>query len=248
MIWKVIENPVLGCNSFLVGDEMSGQGVAIDPLAQIGVDAYVLSAQDLGIQIVDVLETHVHADHVSAARALATELSVPYRISRLAPAKFDFAPLADGTHLKYGNVSIEVWETPGHTPDSVAFILRDLARGEEPWAVLTGDSLFVGDVGRPDLAESGEEAIRKAASAQFESVKRLMTLPDWTEVWPAHYGSSPCGGIFMNRRSHSTIGYERRCNPFVQLSDRETFVAETLRFLKPPPEEAATIRVANLTA
>jgi hydroxyacylglutathione hydrolase len=248
MIWKVIQNPTLGCNSFLIGDEISGQGVVVDPLAQVGVEAYILSAHDLGMQIIEVLETHVHADHVSCALDLTKELSVPYRISRHAPAVFAFTPLADDTRLHYGALTIDVWETPGHTKDSVSLILYDLARGLDPWAVLTGDSLFVGDVGRPDLVDADETAVRLAALDQYHSIQRLMTLPDWTELWPAHYGSSPCGGIFMNRRPQSTIGYERRLNPFVHLSDPDIFVEETLRYLKPPPEEADSIRTANLTA
>ncbi len=248
MIWKVIQNPALGCNSFLIGDEISGQGVAVDPLGQIGIESYVLSAQDLGMKIVEVLETHVHADHVSCALDLAQELSVPYRISRHAPADFRFKPLEDNARLTYGSLAIDVWETPGHTPDSVSLILFDLARGQGAWAALTGDSLFVGDVGRPDLVNPSESAVKRAAYDQYHSLQRLMTLPDWTELWPAHYGSSPCGGIFMNRRSQSTIGYERRFNPFVHLTDPDIFVEETLRFLKPPPQEAEAIRTANLTA
>jgi glyoxylase-like metal-dependent hydrolase (beta-lactamase superfamily II) len=250
VIWSVIQNPRLGCNSFLVGDEVSGQGAVVDPLGQVGIEAYVLEAHSLGMQIVEVLETHVHADHVSLAKDLARELSVPYRISRHAPiiSMTEAHRLAEGMRLEYGALALDVWETPGHTPDSLALVIRDLARGEAPWAVLTGDSLFVGDVGRPDLVDADEAAIKQATINQYHSIRRLMELPDWTELWPAHYGSSPCGGIFMNRRPQSTIGYERQFNPFIKLTDEETFVKETLRFLKPPPQDAKEIRATNLSA
>ncbi|NMP21930.1 MBL fold metallo-hydrolase [Sulfobacillus harzensis] len=245
MIWQTLQNPELGCNSYLIGDEVTGQGLVVDPLEALGVDHYVLSAQDLGIDIQMVVETHVHADHASCASELAKALGVPHGISHAAPATFPHQDLKDQEVLKFGMLSVEVWETPGHTPDSISLIIRDLRRGTVPWAVLTGDSLFVGDVGRPDLADANEEAVLEAAKKQHASVHRLMGLPDGVELWPAHYGSSPCGGIFMNKSPHSTIGYEREANPFLTM-DLDTFVDQTLRLLKPPPEDAAKLREQNL--
>lgn len=245
MIWLTVRNPELGCNSYIVADEVTGQGMVVDPLGAIGGEYYVLQAQDLGVEITLVVETHVHADHDSCAGVLASMLNVPHALSHRAPAEFIFQPLHDGEILPFGSLTAEVWETPGHTPDSISLIIRDLRRGELPWAVLSGDSLFVGDVGRPDLAEATDDAIRSATQDQFSSIHRLMDLPDWTELWPAHYGSSPCGGIFMNKSPHSTIGYERHANPFLDM-DRETFVEQTLRLLKPPPAEAKQIRQHNL--
>ena len=246
MIWQTLQNPELGCNSYLVGDEVTGRGLVVDPLAALGADHYVLAAQDLGINIEMAVETHVHADHASCARELVKSLRVTHGISQHAPVVFSHQDLEEGQILRFGMLSVEVWETPGHTPDSLSLIIRDLRRGTEPWVVLSGDSLFVGDVGRPDLADANETAIRNAARRQYASIHRLMTLPDGVELWPAHYGSSPCGGIFMNKSPHSTIGYERHANPFVAM-DEDTFVEQTLRLLKPPPQEAAKLRSQNLT-
>ncbi len=245
MIWLTMHDPNLGCSSYIIGDEVTGQGVVVDPLGALGVEQYVLSAQDAGIEIGLVIETHVHADHLSCASALASALGVPHAVSVAAPVEFPHQDLQDGELLTLGMLTLEVWLTPGHTPDSLSLIVRDLRRSTKPWAVLTGDSLFVGDVGRPDLADADDAAIRFAAQKQFDSVHRLLALPDGTEVWPAHYGSSPCGGIFMNKSPHSTIGYEREANPFLSM-DQDTFVDQTLRLLKPPPEEAQAVRRKNL--
>lgn len=245
MIWQTLQNSDLGCSSYIIGDEVTGKGLVVDPLEALGVDQYVLTAQDLGVDIEMVVETHVHADHLSCASELAQMLGVPHGISQHAPATFSHQDLRDGQTLEFGMLTVDVWETPGHTPDSLSFVIRDLRRGKAPWVVLTGDSLFVGDVGRPDLADADDQAIREAARHQHASVHRLLSLPDGVELWPAHYGSSPCGGIFMNKSPHSTIGYEREANPFLAM-DVDTFVEQTLRLLKPPPEEAARLRQQNL--
>lgn len=246
MIWLALWNPELGCSSYVIGDEVTGQGLVVDPLAALGVNHYVLAAQDAGVEIGMVVETHVHADHASCASSLAQAVGVPHGISHKAPAAFAHQDLREGDVLSFGMLTVDVWETPGHTPDSLSLVIRDLRRGNAPWAVLTGDSLFVGDVGRPDLADANPAAIQEAAREQHRSVHRLMSLPDGTELWPAHYGSSPCGGIFMNKSPHSTIGYERGANPFLEM-DRDTFIDQTLRLLKPPPEEAGELRRQNLT-
>jgi len=248
LLWNVLYDPELGCSSYLVGDATTGQAAVIDPLGRIGPQEYRLAAQDLGAEIAMVVETHVHADHRSCAAELAQATGVPHALSRHTPARFPFRALAEGDRIALGRVELEVWETPGHTPDSISLLLRDRARADDVWAVLTGDSLFVGDVGRPDLAEAEETAVREAALAQFASVRRLMTLPDFTEIWPAHYGSSPCGGLFMSKKPSSTVGFERRHNRFCQLTDGETFVRMTLDLLKPPPADAAQIRADNLGA
>lgn len=246
MIWIALQDPALGCSSYLVGDDATGDALAVDPLGALGADAYVLAAQEAGLAIRHVVETHVHADHVSAARGLAEVLNLPVSLSHRAPADFAFRPLRDGDVIALGAVQVEVWETPGHTDDSISLIVRDHNRGADPWLAMTGDSLFVGDVGRPDLAEASEDAVRTAARRQFASIRRILTLPDFTELYPAHYGASPCGGLFMSRKPHSTVGYERRCNRFLQLSDADAFVDQVLRFLKPPPAGAARIRARNL--
>lgn len=246
MIWLSLHNPELGCSSFVIGDEVTGQGLVVDPLDALGVDHYILAAQDAGVEIRMVVETHIHADHASSASALAKAMGVPHGISGKSQAAFPHQDLREGDVLSFGMLTVEVWETPGHTPESLSLVIRDLRRGKTPWAVLTGDSLFVGDVGRPDLTDANPDQIQAAAGEQHVSVHRLMSLPDGTELWPAHYGSSPCGGIFMNKSPHSTIGYEREANPFLKM-DRDTFIDQTLRLLKPPPQEAQELRRQNLT-
>lgn len=246
MIWTMLNDPALGCSSYLVGDEVSGTALVVDPLGALGADAYVLAAQDMGVAITHVVETHVHADHASAARELADALGLQVSLSHRAPAGFPFHPLHEGDRISLGSVSIEVWETPGHTPDSISLVVYDTLRGTDPWLVMSGDSLFVGDVGRPDLVDPNPDLIRQAAQDQFHSIHRFLTLPDFTELYPAHYGSSPCGGLFMNKKPHSTIGYERRYNRMLLIDDLNAFIEQQLVLLKPPPEQAATIRAANL--
>lgn len=246
MIWQPIYDPDVGCSSFILGDFVTGEGIVVDPLGSVGASAYVLAAQDLGLTLAEVVETHIHADHVSCARELATGLGIPHGLSHAAPAHFAFHALRDGDVLTMGSITVTVWETPGHTPDSISLIVRDTRRGKDPWAVLTGDSLFVGDVGRPDLVDADVELVQMASQDQYHSVNRLMTLPDFTEVWPAHYGASPCGGLFMDRRPNSTIGYERLYNPFLRIQDAATFVESQQRLLKPPPEDAQKLRQQNL--
>lgn len=246
MIWQVMQDPELGCNSYIVGDEISGTALVVDPLGALGAEAYVLTAQDLGLAITHVAETHVHADHASAARDLADALGIQLSLSHNAPAAYPFNPLQEGTVIALGSVNVTVWQTPGHTPDSVSFVVTDTLRGSEPWIVMSGDSLFVGDVGRPDLADATPEKIEEAARQQYDSVRRFLSLPDFVELHPAHYGSSPCGGLFMSKKPSSTIGYERRYNRMLQITDATEFVDQQLKLLKPPPAEAAALRAQNL--
>lgn len=245
MIWKVIRDENLGCNSYILGDEVSGNAMVVDPLESVGVAEYVLTAQDLGVSIGHVVETHVHADHRSAARELAGELGLKVSFGRNAPATFDFNPLSDGQKISLGSVEAEILETPGHTPDSISIVVRDTSRGEDPLLVMTGDSLFVGDVGRPDLLNAGEEEKRKASRDQFRSVARILALPDFTEVYPAHYGASKCGGLFMSKKPSSTVGYEKKYNFLALISDEDEFVERQMKLLKPPPEEARELRAVN---
>jgi glyoxylase-like metal-dependent hydrolase (beta-lactamase superfamily II) len=159
---------------------------------------------------------------------------------------FPHRGLDEGGEISLGQLNVVVWHTPGHTPDSISLVVSDLTRGPEPWLVMTGDSLFVGDVGRPDLGDADPAQIRAAAGDQYESVRRLMALPDFTEIYPAHYGSSPCGGLFMSRKPNSTVGYERRFNQLLAAESREAFIDQQLQLLKPPPAEAAALRAQNL--
>lgn len=246
MIWKVFRDEELGCSSYLLGDDVSGEGMVVDPLESVGSSEYVLTAQDLGISITHVLETHVHADHRSAARSLAQSLDLPVSFGHKAAVNFKFQPLKEGDRIKLGSVDVEVLETPGHTPESISLVVYDSQRGDEPMLVITGDSLFVGDVGRPDLQDAGKEEILKASRDQFESVRKIMSLPDFTEVYPAHYGASKCGGLFMSKKPSSTVGYERKYNKLAAISGVEDFVDKQVKLLKPPPEEAKGIRAVNV--
>lgn len=248
MVWLVLNDPERGCNSYILGDETIGAGLVVDPLAALGADSYVLAAQEAGLGIQYVVETHVHADHLSAAQDLASMLGIPISFGHRAPASFPFHPLRDNDVLSLGNIEVTVWETPGHTPESISLVVRDLLRGPDPWFVLTGDSLFVGDVGRPDLGTSDALEIEAAAHDQRHSITRLLSLPDFVEVYPAHYGASPCGGLFMSRKPSSTIGYERRNNHLLQEPDEAAFVAAQLALLKPPPEDAMQLRQRNVSS
>lgn len=246
MIWVPLYDTTQGCSSYVIGDEVTGRAVVVDPLETVGVDNYLLTAQEWGLAISHILETHVHADHRSVARALAEAVGVEVGLSHRAPVTYPFRPLRDGDRLELGQVALEVWETPGHTEDSLSFLVYDRLRAPDPWMVLTGDSLFVGDVGRPDLAVATAQGAEAAAAQQYQSVRRLLSLPDYVEVHPAHYGASACGGLFMSKKPHSTIGYERKFNRLLQIDDVEAFVEQQLRLLKPPPEGAARIRSENL--
>ena len=156
--------------------------------------------------------------------------------------------LLDGERIDVGGVALTVWYTPGHTPDSISLLVTDATRSPEPWFVLTGDALFVGDVGRPDLGdEASDAAVRAAALALYRSLHdRLLTLDDAVEVYPAHYGASACGGLFMSRKPWSTIGFERRTNQALLQPDVDAFTRHVLSLLKPPPPEARALRARNL--
>lgn len=245
MIWKVISDENLGCNSYLLGDEVSGEAMVVDPLGTIGSSEYILSAQDLGLSIGHVVETHVHADHRSSAIELAKDLGLKVSFGRRADVRFEFEPLEEGQKISMGSVEVEILETPGHTPESISLVVRDSQRGEEPLLVMSGDSLFVGDVGRPDLQDQGKEESIKASREQFDSVRKLFKLPDYTELYPAHYGASKCGGLFMSKKPSSTIGYERRFNFLARIDNIDDFVNRQMKLLKPPPEEAGEIRSVN---
>lgn len=246
MIWKVMRDENLGCNSYLLGDEVSGSGLVVDPLESVGSTEYVMTAQDLGITINHVVETHVHADHRSCARKLAESLGLNVSFGSKAKVNYSFDPLEDGQEISLGSIEVKVLETPGHTFESVSLIVRDTQRGEDPILVMSGDSLFVGDVGRPDLQDAPQEEIINASRQQFGSVRKILDLPDYTELYPAHYGASKCGGLFMSKKPSSTVGYEKKFNFLARINDIDEFVDRQMKLLKPPPEEAREIRAVNL--
>ena len=209
MLFKQFLNDDLGCASYLVGDEHAGVAVVVDP--PYHVDPVLAEAKHHGVRLAAVLETHTHADHVSGHGRLALEHGVPIRVHAAAEAAFAHEPLEDGTEVEVGTVVLRTIHTPGHRPEHCCFAVIDRSRGDEPWLVLTGDSLFVGDAGRPDLAVEA----REGAEGLFHSLRRLVELGDGVEVFPGHVAGSLCGAA-MSSKASTTIGYERRFNPALQ--------------------------------
>ena len=194
------------------------------------------------MRIEHILETHNHADHVSGHGRLAAATGATIHIHRDAAPDYDHEPFDDGWELELGALTVRALHTPGHRPEHTAFALVDTARSDEPWAVLTGDSLFVGDIARPDLAVEK----RDGARGIFRSLHdRLLTLPDTCEVWPGHLGGSLCGGPGMDLKVASTIGFERAGQPLLQERDEEEFVRRALATLGPQPPNFENIVALN---
>jgi hydroxyacylglutathione hydrolase len=202
-------NDDLGCASYLVGDEHAGVAVVVDP--PYAIEPVLEEAERRGVGLVGVLETHTHADHVSGHGRLALEHGIPVRVHSAAEAEFPHEPLEDGTEVELGDVVLRTIHTPGHRPEHCCFAVVDRSRAEEPWVVLTGDSLFVGDAARPDLAVEAAEG----AEGLFHSLRRLVELGDGVEVFPGHVAGSLCGAA-MSSKPSTTIGFERRFNPALQ--------------------------------
>jgi glyoxylase-like metal-dependent hydrolase (beta-lactamase superfamily II)/rhodanese-related sulfurtransferase len=240
LIFRQITHDDLGCASYLVGDESAGVAAVVDPKREI--DEYLALARYMGVQIDAILETHNHADHVSGHGALASATGATIHVNREAGVDYDHVPLDDGEEIELGSLRIRALHTPGHRPEHTAFLLVDGRRGDEPWAVLTGDSLFVGDVARPDLAVERAEGARGI----FRSLnEKLLALPDETEVWPAHLGGSLCGGPGMDMKVSSTIGYERDHNDLLRELDEERFVERAIAGLAPQPPNFEAILALN---
>jgi hydroxyacylglutathione hydrolase len=218
----------LGCASYLIGDESSGEAVVVDPA--YAIEPYLTAAEDEGVRIVRVLETHTHADHVSGHGRLALEHGVPVSIHEAAEPEYPFDALADGDEVAIGSVAVSVIHTPGHRPEHCAFAVTDRERADEPWLTLTGDCLFVGDAGRPDLAVEAAEGAREL----YRSLRRLLELSDGVEIHPGHVAGSLCGAGMDQKRS-STIGFERRFNRALAQTDEDDFVAESIRAGVRPP-------------
>ena len=235
MLFRQIIHEDLGCASYLVGDTASGTAAVVDP--QWDIDPYLHLSRLHGVRIEHVLETHNHADHVSGHGRLARATGATIHVHELAGAEYPHEAFADGWTLKLGEgASIEAIHTPGHRPEHTSFLLRDAARGDEPWAVLTGDSLFVGDVARPDLAIEP----REGAADIFRSLhEKLLALPEETEVWPGHLGGSLCGSSGIDLKTSSTIGFERRHNRALRFESEGEFVEEAVATIggKPPNVE-----------
>jgi hydroxyacylglutathione hydrolase len=240
MLFKQITHDDLGCASYLIGDERAGVAAVVDPRFEI--DEYLELARYRGVNIEHVLETHNHADHVSGHGRLVAATGARIHVHRLAAPDYAHEPFDDGWELRLGSLLVRAAHTPGHRPEHTAFLLIDTSRAGEPWAVLSGDSLFVGDVARTDLA------VERAAGARqiFRSVhQRLLTLPDDCELWPAHLGGSMCGGPGIDLKICSTVGYERQHNPTLAIADEDEFVAQALAKLGPQPPNFEKIVALN---
>jgi glyoxylase-like metal-dependent hydrolase (beta-lactamase superfamily II) len=200
-------------------------------------------AKKANVTITHVIDTHIHADHYSGGRKLASLASAPYCLyeSDRSQAKFEFKPLHDGEVLDIGNVKVKVLHTPGHMPDSICLLFTDMRRGEAPWFVITGDTLFVGSVGRPDLAGREQEF----AGMLYDSLHgKLLTLPDEIEIFPGHQAGSACGAGLSGKPS-STLGFEKRWNPALSLN-KANFVDYLTKEVPPRPTNMEAMVRTNL--
>jgi hydroxyacylglutathione hydrolase len=224
--------------SYLVGCGGRGVAAVVDPSGDL--DPYLRAAEAGRMRIAYVIDTHVHADHFSAGAALARAAGAEYVLSSNADVSTPFKGVADGDTLPLGNVSIEVLHTPGHTPEHICLLVRDRTRAEEPWMVLTGHTLMVGDLGRTELASSAEQGARDL----FRSAQRLAALPDYVEVLPGAYAGSVCGRSLSGKPS-STIGFEKRHNKALRISDEAEFISHMTASIPPAPPEATVMRDVN---
>ena len=238
MIFRPFYRFETGCAAYLFGCGGLGKCAVVDA-HESDVDAYVEFAAAKAMRITHVIDTHVHADHRSGGRALAEKTGAPYCLHESANVAFPFESLRDGQVIELGNVRVKVLHTPGHTPESICLVVTDLRRGPDPWFVLTGDTLFVGSVGRPDLPGRA----RENASTLYASLHdRLLSLPDDLEIYPGHFSGSVCGAGLSGKPS-STIAFEKRWNPL--LSSGEDAFVDALVDVPAKPAEMETILLAN---
>jgi hydroxyacylglutathione hydrolase len=244
VFFRQLLNDETACASYLLGCKTHGKLAVVEPHVDL-VEDYVSLAEAQGSPIVAVFETHVQADHVSGLPALVERTGARPYLPAGAGVEFDHYPLADGEVVKLGNTEIEAIATPGHAPAHHAYLVTDRTRGEEPWLVLSGDALLVGDAGRPDLHAGAEHSVEEMARALYHSLtERLMRLPDQLVLYPSHYSGSVCGrGLSAN--PVSSVGFERRHNPALRLGSEEEFVASITEEIPPPPEQQAAIVAAN---
>jgi len=210
----------------------------VDPVGDI--DVYRRAAEAGNMRIAYVIDTHVHADHVSAAPTLIKSTGAEYVLFAEADVSFPFKAVRDGDTLQLGNVLASVLHTPGHTPEHICLMVTDRTRGSEPWLVMTGHTLMVGDLGRTELATSAE----KGARDLYHSARRLASLPDYVEVLPGAYAGSVCGRA-LSGKPWSTVGFEKRYNKALQIEDEGAFVAHMTSEIPPAPPNAAHVREIN---
>jgi glyoxylase-like metal-dependent hydrolase (beta-lactamase superfamily II) len=238
MIFKPYYHYETGCAGYLFGCGTLGKCAVVDPREE-DVDAYAEFAAAKGMRITHVIDTHIHADHRSGGPALARKAGSVYCLHERADVNVPFEPLSDEQQIDLGNTRVQVLHTPGHTPESVCLVVTDLRRGSDPWFALTGDTLFVGAVGRPDLPGRA----RDNANQLFDSIHRkLLTLPGDLEIYPGHFSGSACGAGISGKPS-STIAFEKRHSPMLSKS-REEFV-DALSSAGPKPAAMAEMLRLN---
>ena len=244
MYFRQLLNDATACASYLLGCPTHRMLAVVEPHVDL-VEDYIALADAQGIPIVAVFDTHVQADHVSGLPALVERTGARAYLPAGAGVEFDHHPLADGEIVRLGNTQVQAIATPGHAPAHHAYVVTDHRRTEEPWLVLTGDALLVGDAGRPDLHAHGEHSAEEMARLLYRSLtERLLTLPDHLVLYPSHYSGSVCGrGLSGN--PVSTVGFERRHNSALQFGSEDEFVHALLHDVPPVPEHQAAIVAAN---
>jgi hydroxyacylglutathione hydrolase len=232
------------CASYLLGCTTVGEFAVVDPHVEL-VEGYVALTEAQGARIAAVFETHIQADHVSGLPELVAGTGATAYLPENAGVDFAHHPLADGEVVTLGNTRLQAMATPGHAPAHHAYVVTDHRRGDEPWFVLTGDALLVGDAGRPDLHAHSDHTVEDMARALYRSLtERLLTLPDHLVLYPAHYSGSVCGrGLSGN--PISSVGFERRHNRALRFDSEDAFVEALTSDIPPVPEGQAAIVAAN---
>jgi hydroxyacylglutathione hydrolase len=244
MYFRQLLSDETACASYLLGCKTTGDFAVVDAHVDL-VDDYIALAETQGARIVAVFETHLQADHVSGLPALAERTGATPYMPEGAGADFGHRALADGEVVKLGNTELRAVSTPGHALAHHAYVVTDRARSEDPWMLLTGDALLVGDAGRPDLHAQGQHTVEEMARKLYRSLTdKLLDLPDDLVLYPAHYSGSVCGRG-LSATPVSTLGYERRNNNALRFASEDDFVAALTTDIPPVPEQQAAIVAAN---
>ena len=244
MFFRQLLNDETACASYLLGCATHSQFAVVDPHADL-VDQYVALAEAQGVPIVAVFDTHVQADHVSGVPELVARTGARAYLPAGAGIEFDHHALQDGEIVKLGNTEIQAISTPGHALAHHAYLVTDHRRADQPWLVLTGDALLVGDAGRPDLHAHAEHTVEQMARALYRSLTdKLLALPDHLVLYPSHYAGSVCGRG-LSATPVSTIGFERRNNPALKFGSEDEFVQALTQDIPPAPAQQAAIIAAN---
>lgn len=244
LVFERLQTPGIAELSYLLGDDSAGVAAVFDPTPD--VDRYVALAREKNVCITHIFETHIHADFVSGARELAARAgSAQVHVSHEGGAHYGFehAGLAEGDTFAFGGTVVTARHTPGHTPEHMSYLLAEKAHAGSPWGVLTGDSLFVNSAGRPDLL--GDDQTEELTAQLFHTLRDFfLQLPDGVIIYPAHGSGSPCGAD-IGERLESTIGHERRCNPWLQLADLESFKQHAMSSAPPVPAYYPRMKKVN---